>query len=120
VHPVSFIVRKIFTIIIFLHGLGRLTPDFLHLAGLNDLTGYAGENFMFLVGPSKQDRPLERGKTKRDKLVLQEWGFCGWVGNPPQENKVLMSKEEQPWISADQMTNTWHEDRFYYKNTLHY
>jgi len=26
-------------------------------AGLNDLTGYAGGNFMFLVGPPKLDRP---------------------------------------------------------------
>jgi len=39
-----------------------------------------------------------------DKLVLQEWGFCGWVGNPPKENKVIISKDEQSWISADQMT----------------
>jgi len=29
----------------------------------------------------------ERGQTKRDKLVLQEWGFCGWVGKPPKEKK---------------------------------
>jgi len=27
------------------------------LAGLNDLMGYAGGNFMFLVGPSNPDRP---------------------------------------------------------------
>jgi hypothetical protein len=27
------------------------------LAGLNDLTGYAGGNFMFLLGPHKSDRP---------------------------------------------------------------
>jgi len=27
------------------------------LAILNDLTGYAGGNFMFLVGPHKPDRP---------------------------------------------------------------
>ena len=27
------------------------------LAGLNDLTGYAGGNFMFLVGPPEPDRP---------------------------------------------------------------
>jgi len=26
------------------------------LAGLNDLTGYAGGNFLFLVGPPKPDR----------------------------------------------------------------
>ena len=39
----------------------------------------------------------ERGQTKRDKLVLQEWGFCRWVGNPPKENKVLISKDAQPW-----------------------
>ena len=41
------------------------SPDCLHLlaeggwwglAGLNDLTGYAGGNFMFLVGPPKPDR----------------------------------------------------------------
>jgi len=40
----------------------------------------------------------------RDKLVLQEWGFWGWAGNPTKENKVLISKDTQPWISADQMT----------------
>ena len=39
-----------------------------------------------------------RGQTKRDKLVLQEWGFCGWVGKPPKENKLLISKDAQPWI----------------------
>ena len=27
------------------------------LADLNDLTGYAGESFMFLVGSPKLDRP---------------------------------------------------------------
>jgi hypothetical protein len=27
------------------------------IAGLNDLTGYAGGNFLFLVGPPKPDRP---------------------------------------------------------------
>jgi hypothetical protein len=26
-------------------------------------------------------------------------GFCGWVGNPPKENKVLKSKDAQPWIA---------------------
>jgi hypothetical protein len=43
-------------IIIFLHGLGRLT-----CSGIDALpsfpTGYAGGNFMFLVGPPKPDRP---------------------------------------------------------------
>jgi hypothetical protein len=43
---------------------------------------------------------IERGQTKRDKLVLQEWGFCRWVGNPPKENKVLISKDAQPWKSC--------------------
>jgi hypothetical protein len=38
------------------------SPQCLHLVGgglmdLNDLTGYAGGNFMFLVGPPKPDRP---------------------------------------------------------------
>jgi hypothetical protein len=31
-------------------------------------------------------------------LVLQEWGFCGWAGNPSKENKVLISNDAQPWI----------------------
>ena len=62
---------------------------------------------MLLVGPSKPDRPQERSETKRDKLVLQELGFCGWAGNPPKEKKykLLISKDPQPWISTDQMTN---------------
>ena len=41
-----------------------VSPECLHLvvvgggvAGLNYLTGYAGGNFMFLVGPPKLDRP---------------------------------------------------------------
>jgi hypothetical protein len=42
----------------------------------------------------------ERGQTKREQLVLQEWGFCGRVGNPPKENKVLKSKDAQPWSNA--------------------
>jgi hypothetical protein len=42
--------------------------------------------------------------TNRDKLVLHEWEFCVWAGNPPKENKVLISKDAQPWISADHMT----------------
>ena len=39
----------------------------------------------------------------RDKLVLQEWGFCGWVGNPPRENKVLISKDANPCITSSQL-----------------
>jgi hypothetical protein len=53
------------------------------LASLNDLTGYASGNFIFPVGPPKLDRLCEGSYTKRDELVLQEWGFCGWAGNPP-------------------------------------
>jgi hypothetical protein len=26
----------------------------------------------------------KRSQAKTDKLVLQEWGFCGWAGNPPK------------------------------------
>ena len=73
------------------------------LAGLNDLTGYAGGNFMFVVGPPKPDKLQERGQTKTDELILQEWGFWGWAGNLPKENKVFISKDAPPWISADQM-----------------
>ena len=29
--------------------------------------------------------------------------FFGWAGNPPKGNKVLISKDAQPWMSADQM-----------------
>jgi len=45
------------------HHIQGLSPECLHLvmvgglAGLNDLTGYASENFMFLVGPPKPDMP---------------------------------------------------------------
>jgi len=77
------------------------------LAGLNVLTGYAGGNFLFLVGPPKPDRPYEGGLTRRDKLVLQELGFCGWIDNPPKENKVLLSKDAQPWTKhLERMENT--------------
>jgi len=53
---------------------------------------------LFLVGPPKPDRPEERGQTKRDKLVLQEWGFCGWVGNPPKEKQ---STQKQRRTASD-------------------
>jgi len=43
------IVKLIFYIVSTLSGGG--------FAGLNDPTGYAGGNFMFLVGPPKPDRP---------------------------------------------------------------
>jgi len=51
---------------------------------------------MFLVGSPKPDRPQESSHTKRDKLVLREWKFCGWAVNPPKENKILVSKDAQP------------------------
>jgi len=61
----------IINIVIFLHGLGRLTCSGIDalplfpgavstmsgLADHNDLTGYAGGNFLFLVGRPKPDRP---------------------------------------------------------------
>jgi len=72
---------------------------------------------MFLVGPPK---PEERGQTKREKLVLQEWGFCGWVGNPPKENNVLISKDAQPWTSADQMTKAGYSSRQFYTQDRHH
>ena len=53
---------------------------------------------LFLVGPSKPDRPEERCQTERDKLVLQEWGFCGWVGNPPTEKQ---SAQKQRRTASD-------------------
>ena len=40
----------------------------------------------------------ERSQTRRDKLVLQEWGFCGRAGNPPKENQILISRDAQPRI----------------------
>jgi hypothetical protein len=45
------------------YGIGDSSPECLHLvvvgelAGLKDLTGCAGGNFMFLVGLPKPDRP---------------------------------------------------------------
>jgi hypothetical protein len=55
---------------------------------------------LFLVGPPKPDRPEERGQTKRDKLVLQEWGFCGWVGIPPEE-KQSTQKQRRTALDTD-------------------
>jgi hypothetical protein len=63
--------------IIFFHGLGLLTSSSID----------AGGNFMLLVGTSKPDRMQERSQIKGDKLVLQEWGFCGRADNPPKETK---------------------------------
>jgi uncharacterized Fe-S cluster protein YjdI len=60
----------------------------------------------YVTGRVSQDKEAVRGsQTKRDKLVLQEWGFCGWAGNPPKENKALISKDAKPWISTDQISN---------------
>jgi len=54
----------------------------------------------------------------RPKFVLQEWGFCGRVGKPPEENEILISRDAQPRILADQMTNDMVEKRR--KNDLEY
>jgi hypothetical protein len=75
-------------IIFFFQGLGRLT-----CSDIDALPSFPGASTI---------KP-ERSQTKRDKLVLQEWGFCGWAGNPLKENKIFTSKDAQPWISADQM-----------------
>jgi len=53
---------------------------------------------LFLVGSPKPDRPEKRDQTKRDKLVLQYWGFCGWVGNPPKEKQ---STQKQRRTASD-------------------
>ena len=70
------------------------------LAGLNYLTCLPAGT-LFPVGPPKPDSPQDSGQTKTDKLVLQEWGFCGWVANPPKESKVLKSKDAQPRTPTD-------------------
>ena len=57
------------------------------LACLNDFTDYAGGNYMFLAGPPKPDKPHERSQTKRDKLILQEWGFYGGLATLPRKIK---------------------------------
>jgi hypothetical protein len=67
----------IIIIIIIIHGLGRLT-----CSGIDALPTF---------------------QTKTDELVLQVWGFCEWADNPPKENKILISKDAQPYISADQI-----------------
>jgi len=86
----------IIIIIIFLHGLGRLT-----YYGIDVLPSFPGTSTI-----SSFSRFVVEGVFQEcgvDKLALQERGFCGWVGNPPKEKKVLISKDAQPWISADQM-----------------
>jgi hypothetical protein len=72
------------------------------LASLNDLTGRPE---LYVPGRAPQAGQAVRQKPdKADELVLQEWWFCGWTGKPPKENKVLISKDAQPRISADHMT----------------
>ena len=56
------------------------------LAGLNDLTGYAGGNFMFLVGPPKPGRPQERGQTKTN-WSSKNGGFADGLVTLPRETK---------------------------------
>ena len=41
-----------------------------------------------------------QGHTKRHKMVFEEQRFCGCVSNPPKENKILINKDPQPWISG--------------------
>jgi len=79
-------------IIIILHRLGCLTcsgidalPSFPGTSAIASSSGFVGEGVF-----------QESGVVK---LVLQEWGFCGWVGNPPKENKVLKSKDAH-WTYA--------------------
>jgi hypothetical protein len=52
---------------------------------------------MFLVGFSKP------GRLRETNCSSKNGGFVGWAGNPPKENKILIIKDAQPWISADQM-----------------
>ena len=37
-------------------------------------------------------------------------GVFGWAGNPPKENKILISKDAQPWMiggsNGDDLWNT--------------
>jgi hypothetical protein len=49
-------------------------------------------------------------------------GVCGWAGNTPKENKIFISKDGQPWISADQMikdlARTFEENPYRYPNEI--
>jgi len=64
---------------------------FWYLIQIYGFSGYKKYNVpIFEIGETL------RGQTKKDKLVLQEWGFCGWVGNPPNESKILISRAWMP------------------------
>jgi len=43
-------------------------------------------------------------KLKETNSSFKNGGFCGWVGNPSNENKVFKNKDAKPWISANKMT----------------
>jgi hypothetical protein len=68
-------------ILIFLHGLGRLT-----CSGIDAFSSFPGAST--ISSPSR--------------FVVE--GVFRKSGDPPKENKGLKNKDAQPWISADQMT----------------
>jgi len=47
--------------------------------------------------PSRTGRKRE-ARLRETNLSPKNGGFCGWVGNPSKENKVLINKDAQPWI----------------------
>ena len=91
-------------IIIFLHGLGRLTcsgidalPSFPGASTISSSSRFVVEG-MFrksgVVQSFEMERWRERSQTKRDELALQEWGFCGRAGNPPMEKIITLKSKE--------------------------
>jgi len=80
--------KNFIIIIIFLHGLGRLT-----CSGFDAFPSF----------PRASTIEKREARLRETNWSFEERGFCGWAGNPPKENKVLISKDAQPWISADQM-----------------
>ena len=119
IHLEMMMMMSIIISFFFLHALGRLTcsgidalPSFPGASTISSSSRFAVEGvswwggllasmtlqlcrreLTFLVGPPMSNSPqLERSQTKRDKLVLQEWGFSGWAGNPPKKNENIQKQ----------------------------
>ena len=87
----------IIIIIIFLHGLSRLNcssidalPSFPRASTISSSSRFVVEGVFrkfCVVRSFEMVDPLLfvfGSQTRREKLVLQEWGFCGWAGKLPK------------------------------------
>jgi hypothetical protein len=100
---VNTIIFFFFLLLLLLHGLDRLTcsgidalPSFLRSSTISSSSRFVVEGVFRKSGVVHSFKIVDPVLIS---LVFQEWRFRGWVGKPPKENKILISKDAQPWIS---------------------